>query len=133
MCKARTSKTFSTLYTSIPLSRHEDKLKELAQIYFVEKNGQRRYKYFVLRRVSPIKLFLLDGCCSRFLCYGLRVVILTNAIMCWVIFLNICFTDDNRYVPYVLTMFPSFFLKISPTHVDWLPAFIATLQVPKVE
>ena len=41
---------FSTLYTSIPHSKLKDKLKELVLLCFIKKNGQRRYKYLVLRR-----------------------------------------------------------------------------------
>ena len=41
---------FSTLYTTIPYSKLKDKLRELVQLCFIEKNGQRRYKYLVLGR-----------------------------------------------------------------------------------
>ena len=41
---------FSTLYTSIPHSKLKDKLRELFQLCFIKKNGQRRYKYLVLGR-----------------------------------------------------------------------------------
>jgi len=39
---------FSTLYTTIPLSKLKDKLRELVQLCFLKKNGQRRYTYIVL-------------------------------------------------------------------------------------
>ena len=39
---------FSTLYTIIPHSK--DKLREVLQLCFIKKNGQRRYKYIVLER-----------------------------------------------------------------------------------
>ena len=39
---------FSTLYTTIPHSKLNDKLRELVQLCFIKKNGQRRYKYLVL-------------------------------------------------------------------------------------
>ena len=39
---------FSTLYTTIPHSKLKDKLRELVQLCFIRKNGQRRYKYLVL-------------------------------------------------------------------------------------
>ena len=39
---------FSTLYTTIPHSKLKDKLRELVQLCFIKKNGQRRYKYLVL-------------------------------------------------------------------------------------
>jgi hypothetical protein len=38
----------STLYTTIPHSKLKDKLRELVQLCFMKKNGQRRYKYLVL-------------------------------------------------------------------------------------
>jgi hypothetical protein len=40
----------STLYTTIPHSKLKDKLRELAQLCFIKKNGQSRYKYLVLLR-----------------------------------------------------------------------------------
>ena len=45
-------KTFdlSTFYTTIPHSELKDKLRELVQLCFIKKNGQRRYKYIVLGR-----------------------------------------------------------------------------------
>ena len=39
---------FSALYTTIPNDRLKDKLRELVQLCFIKKNGQRRYKYLVL-------------------------------------------------------------------------------------
>ena len=41
---------FSTLYAPIPHSKLKDKLRELVQLCFIKKNGQRRYKYLVLGR-----------------------------------------------------------------------------------
>jgi hypothetical protein len=41
---------FSTLYTTIPHSKLKDKLRELVQLCFIKKKGQRRYKYLVLGR-----------------------------------------------------------------------------------
>jgi hypothetical protein len=41
---------FSTLYTTIPHSKLKDKFRELVQLCFIKKNGQRRYKYLVLGR-----------------------------------------------------------------------------------
>ena len=41
---------FSTLYTTISHSKLKDKLRELVQLCFIKKNGQRRYKYLVLGR-----------------------------------------------------------------------------------
>ena len=41
---------FSTLYTAISHSKLKDILRELIQVCFIKKNGQRRYKYLVLGR-----------------------------------------------------------------------------------
>ena len=41
---------FSTFYTTIPHSKLKDRLRELVQLCFIKKNGQRRYKYLVLGR-----------------------------------------------------------------------------------
>jgi hypothetical protein len=41
---------FSTPYTTIPHSKLKDRLRELVQLCFIKKNGQRRYKYLVLGR-----------------------------------------------------------------------------------
>jgi hypothetical protein len=38
----------STLYTTIPHSKRNDKLRELIQLCFIKKNGQHRHKYLVL-------------------------------------------------------------------------------------
>jgi hypothetical protein len=38
------------LYATIPYSKLKDKLRELVQLCFIKKNGQRRYKYLVLGR-----------------------------------------------------------------------------------
>ena len=39
---------FSTFYTTIPHSKLKDRLRELVQLCFMKKNGQRRYKYLIL-------------------------------------------------------------------------------------
>jgi len=49
-CNSIKTFDFSTLYTTIPHSKLKDKLRELVQLCFIKKNGQRRYKYFVLGR-----------------------------------------------------------------------------------
>ena len=49
-CNSINTFDFSTLYTTIPHSKLKDKLRELVQLCFIEKNGQRRYKYLVLVR-----------------------------------------------------------------------------------
>ena len=48
-CNSIKTFDFSTLYTT----KHEDKLRELIQLCFLKKNGQRRYKYLVLGRDRP--------------------------------------------------------------------------------
>ena len=40
----------STRYSTIPHSKLKDKLRELIQLCFIKRNGQRRYKYLVLGR-----------------------------------------------------------------------------------
>jgi hypothetical protein len=47
-CNSINTFYFSTLYTTILHSKLEDKLRELVQLCFIKKNGQRRYKYLVL-------------------------------------------------------------------------------------
>ena len=79
---------FSTLYTTIPHSKLKDKLRELVlQLYFIKKNGQRRYKYLVLGRdisyfakkhsdLPKSSLKLISSTCSSFL--------LTTYLLCLV-------------------------------------------------
>ena len=47
-CNSVNTFDFSTLYTIIPHSK--DKLREVLQLCFIKKNGERRYKYIVLER-----------------------------------------------------------------------------------
>ena len=50
-CNSIKTFDFSTLYTTIRRhSKLKDKLRELVQLCFIKKNGQRRYKYLVLGR-----------------------------------------------------------------------------------
>jgi hypothetical protein len=49
-CNSIKTFDFSTLYTTIPHSKLKDKLRELVQMCFIKKNGQRRYKYLVIGR-----------------------------------------------------------------------------------
>ena len=42
----------TTLYTTIPHSKLQDRLRELDQLCFIKTNGQRIYKYLVLGRNS---------------------------------------------------------------------------------
>jgi hypothetical protein len=49
-CNSIKTFDFSTLYTTIPHSKLKDKLRELVQLCFIKRNGQRRYKYLVLGR-----------------------------------------------------------------------------------
>jgi hypothetical protein len=49
-CNSIRTFDFSTLYTTIPHSKLKNKLRELVQLCFIKKNGQRRYKYLVLGR-----------------------------------------------------------------------------------
>ena len=49
-CKNIKTYDFSTLYTTIPHSKLKERLKELVQLCFVKKSGERRYKYLVIGR-----------------------------------------------------------------------------------
>ena len=49
-CNSIKTYDFSTLYTTIPHSKLKDKLRELVQLCFIKKNGQRGYKYLVQGR-----------------------------------------------------------------------------------
>ena len=49
-CNSIKTFDFSILYTTIPHSKLKDKLRNLIQLCFIKKNGQRRYKYLVLGR-----------------------------------------------------------------------------------
>jgi hypothetical protein len=49
-CNSIKTFDFYTLYTTIFHSKLKDKLRELVQLCFIRKNGQRRYKYLVLGR-----------------------------------------------------------------------------------
>ena len=44
-CNSIKTFNFSALYTTIPSSKLKDILRELVQLCFIKKNGQRRYKY----------------------------------------------------------------------------------------
>jgi hypothetical protein len=44
-CNSIKTFDFSTLYTTIPHSKLKVKLRDLVQLCFIKKNGQRRYKY----------------------------------------------------------------------------------------
>ena len=46
-CNSIKTVDFYTLYTTIPHSKLKDRLRELVQLCFIKKNGQRRYKYLV--------------------------------------------------------------------------------------
>ena len=76
-CNSIKTFDFSTLYTTIPHSKLKDKLRELVQLCFIKKNGQRRYKYLVLGRdrsyfvkhhfdSTKSSLKLISSTCSSF-------------------------------------------------------------------
>ena len=44
---------FSTPYTTIPLQKLKSRLATIIRNSFIHKNGNRRYKFFVLRREGP--------------------------------------------------------------------------------
>jgi hypothetical protein len=49
-CNSIKTVDLSNLYSTIPHSKLKDKLRELVQLCFIKRNGQRRYKYLVLGR-----------------------------------------------------------------------------------
>ena len=49
-CNSFKTFDFSTFFTTIPHSKLKDRLRELVQLCFIKKNGQRRYKFLVLGR-----------------------------------------------------------------------------------
>ena len=49
-CNSIKTFDYSTLCTTIPHSKLKDRLRELVQLCFTKKNGQRIYKYLVLGR-----------------------------------------------------------------------------------
>jgi hypothetical protein len=73
-CNSIKTLDFSTLYTTIPHSKLKEKLRELVQLFFIRKNGQRRYKYIVLGRDRSYfvkkkhsdSLKLISSTCSSF-------------------------------------------------------------------
>jgi len=76
-CNSIKTFDFFILYTSISHSKLKDRLKELVQLCFIKKNGQRRYKYLVLGRdrsyfekktliLSKCSLKLISSTCSCF-------------------------------------------------------------------
>jgi hypothetical protein len=73
-CNSIKTLDFSTLYTTIPYSKLKEKLRELVQLFFIRKNGQRRYKYIVLgrdrsyfvKRNHSDSLKLISSTCSSF-------------------------------------------------------------------
>ena len=52
LCSCNSIKTFdfSTIYTTITHSKLKDKLRELVQLCFIKRNGQRKYQYLVIGR-----------------------------------------------------------------------------------
>jgi hypothetical protein len=44
-CNSITTFDFSILYTTIPHSKLKDRIRLLVQLFFIKKNGQRRYIY----------------------------------------------------------------------------------------
>ena len=70
-CNSINTFDFSTLYITIHHPKRKDKLRELIQLCFIKKNGQRRYKYLVLGRnrsyfVKTNYLKLISSTCSSF-------------------------------------------------------------------
>ena len=66
-CNSIKTFDFSVLYTAIPHSKLKDRIRELVQLWSIEKNGQCRCKYLVLGRdksetdIINILEFLIDN------------------------------------------------------------------------
>jgi hypothetical protein len=77
-CNSIKTFDFSTLCTNIHHSKLKDKLRELVQLCFIKRNGQRRCKYLMLGRdrsyfikkttliLSKSSLKLISSTCSSF-------------------------------------------------------------------
>ena len=85
-------------HTTIPHSKLKDRLRDLVQISFIKKNGQRRYKYLVLGRdrsyfvkktliLPKSSLKLISSTCSSFW--------LTTYLLCLV---DVFFNRQSAYI-----------------------------------
>ena len=83
--------TYLTSLPSMPDSKMKDKLREFVQLYFIEKNGQRRYKCLLLGRdisyfapeLTPG--FQLDSCIFifSFICMICRWLFVLLSFFIW--------------------------------------------------
>ena len=88
---------FSTLYTTIPHSKLKGKLRELVQLCFIKKNGQRRYKYLVLGRDGSYFVKYHSDSTKRFSeTYFQHARVFDWQYICYVWWT--CFSTDNRHI-----------------------------------
>ena len=97
-CNSIKTFDFSTLYTTIPHSMLKDTLMEVVQLWFIKKNGQRRYKYLVLGRgtsyfVSKPLWFYQKVLWNWYHQYA-RVFDWQHICYVW----WTCFSTDSRYI-----------------------------------
>ena len=96
-CNSIKTFDFSTLYTNILHSKLKDKLKELVQLCFIKKNGQRRYKYLVLGRDRSYFVKHHSDSNKRFSetdIFNMLELLIDN-IFCYVWWT--CFSTDSRH------------------------------------
>jgi hypothetical protein len=96
-CNSIKTFDFSTLYTNILHSKLKDKLKELVQLCFIKKNGQRRYKYLVLGRDRSYFVKHHSDSYKRFSetdIFNMLEFLIDN-IFCYVWWT--CFSTDSRH------------------------------------
>jgi hypothetical protein len=94
---------FSTLYTTIPHSKPKDKLRELVQLCFIKKNGQRRYKYLVLGRDRSYFIKHHSDSTKKFSetnIFNMLELLIDNYLLCLVdVFFNKLCSSSCRLVP----------------------------------
>ena len=95
-CNSIKTFDFSTLDTTIPHSKLKDKLRELDQLCFLKKNGQRRYKYIVLGRDRSYFVKHHSDSTKQFSetdIFNMLEFLINNIfVVCWA-----CFTTDSRH------------------------------------
>jgi hypothetical protein len=96
-CNSITTFDFSNLYTTIPHSKLKNKLRELVQLCFIKKNGQRRYRYLVLGRDISYFVKHHSDSIKKFSETDIfnMLEFLIDKHICWVWWT--CFSTDSRY------------------------------------
>jgi len=99
---------FSTLYTSIPHSKLKNRLRELVQLCFIKKNGQRRYKDLVLGRDRSY-IILKKKPTLILPKSSLKLISSTCSCLVWLTTYLLCLVDVffNKWVQTVLLFSPT--------------------------